>query len=72
LFLSRYAGNNNIFSTTPCWIGILVKFWDLHQHTSKNKRKFEDGPEHVIGAYFKESMYMIGGSTMEWPAKGEK
>jgi hypothetical protein len=38
-----------------CWIGILVKFWDLCQNKSKNKRKLEDGPEHVMGVDFKES-----------------
>jgi hypothetical protein len=39
-----------IFCLLITWIGILVKFWDLHQKKSKNKRKLEDGPEHMMGA----------------------
>jgi hypothetical protein len=55
-----------------CWIGILVKFWDLHQKKSKNKRKLEDGPECTMGADFKESKCMTEGCVMEQCAKGGK
>ena len=55
-----------------CWIGVLDKFWDLHQNKSKNKRKLEDGLERATGADFKESKCAIAGSTMERRVKGKK
>jgi hypothetical protein len=55
-----------------CWIGILVKFWDLCQKESKNKMNLEDGPEHATGEEFKESKCAIEECAMEQCTKGGK